>query len=204
MIIFKFSKTGGAEFISHLDTMRHVQKTLVRTKIAVNYSQGFNPHMQVFLSPPLFVGLKSQSEYCLVETNETANGFLEKFNAVSPKGIKCLWAKNVQNKVKIASLIDRATYAFYGVEPFNVDQILQSSEIWTEIKGEQKNIRPKIFDLHFKNDVLYATLAFGNEILRADIFENYLAQNFSAPTDEIKLESYVGETPFDSYLLNVD
>ena len=104
MIIFRYSKLGGAEYISHLDTLRHIGKTLIRAKISVEYSQGFNPHMQIYLSPPVFVGLKSRSEYCLVETDEKAQSFIEKFNRYSPKNIKLQGLSTAQNIFSFAKI----------------------------------------------------------------------------------------------------
>jgi radical SAM-linked protein len=198
MIIFRYSKLGGAEYISHLDTLRHIGKTLVRAKIEVAFSQGFNPHMQVYLSPPVFVGLKTMSEYCLVETDEKAESFKEKFNKFSPKGIKCITAFEVTKKHKIAGLINGAKYAFEGMKPFDVNEILSKDEIFVEIKGEMKEVRKKIFNLEFDGETLIAQLAFGNNVLRADIFSDFLEQNFSKPTKVIKLESYIdGNLPED-------
>ena len=44
MIAFKYTKTDGAEYLSHLDLLRHITRTLRRSGIQVNASEGFHPH----------------------------------------------------------------------------------------------------------------------------------------------------------------
>ena len=41
MIAFKYTKTDGAEYLSHLDLLRHIERTLRRAGIKVNLSEGF-------------------------------------------------------------------------------------------------------------------------------------------------------------------
>ena len=75
MIVIKYSKLNGAEFIPHLDMLKHFAKILRRMGVKVGYSQGFNPHMLVFMSSPIALGLKTKSEYCLIESDENAENF---------------------------------------------------------------------------------------------------------------------------------
>lgn len=197
MLIFKYSKLMGAEYISHLDALRHIGKTLVRAKIPVEFSKGFNPHLQIYLSPPVYVGLKSQSEYCLVETDFEAKDFAGRFNAYSPKGIKCITAFDVSVKHRIAGLINGAKYVFHCDRPFDVNYVLDSDELPIEKKGVVKNEREKVIDLKFLDDNrLIATLAFGNDVLRADLFQNYIEEKFGVKSDVIKVESNIdGKLP---------
>ena len=44
MIAFRYTKTDGAEYISHLDLLRHIDRILRRAGIEVGYSQGFHKH----------------------------------------------------------------------------------------------------------------------------------------------------------------
>ena len=106
----KYTKQEGAEFISHLDTLRHIGRTLTRAKIDCTFSKGFNPHKSINLSSPLPLGLKSNSEYCVIDTSEGAESFMKKFNEFSPRGIKCVKCKTIEKKVNVADLIDGAIY----------------------------------------------------------------------------------------------
>ena len=115
MLVVRYSKSGGAEFISHLDTLRHLQKTIIRSGIAVEYSKGFNPHMLLFLSSPIAAGLISHAEYFFLETSEPAESFKEKFNRNCPKGFECFVAKEVSKNPNLAAVIDGARYEVQGV-----------------------------------------------------------------------------------------
>ena len=114
MILIRYSKLNGGEFIPHLDTLRHLTKILRRANISVNYSKGFNPHTLIYMSSPIALGLKSSSEYCFIDTLEDSENFKEKFNLNAPKGIRCEEVWKTDKKVKIASDITKATYEITG------------------------------------------------------------------------------------------
>lgn len=59
----KFTKTGTLKFISHLDLQRTFNRCLIRSRLPVWYTQGFNPHAKLVFSLPLSVGCESVCEY---------------------------------------------------------------------------------------------------------------------------------------------
>ena len=205
MIVFRYTKLDGAEYVSHLDMLRHLNKIMRRAQIPMGYSQGYNPHMHIFMSAPIGVGLKSEAEYCCIESNEDASVFMQKFNQSTFKGLNCVSAVNVSKKISVAGLINRASYEMYGVNHFDVEQILSDEELsMANKKGEVKKIRHKIFDMHFEGEVLCCTLGFGNDTLRADLFLAELVKRFGGKdVDLVKKECFIDETPFDDYLKNL-
>ena len=58
----RFSKTGRAVYISHLDLMRTMQRAFLRSGIKLKNSEGFNPHPLISLALPLSVGTASLCE----------------------------------------------------------------------------------------------------------------------------------------------
>ena len=128
MIVFRYTKTDGAEFISHLDTLRHLNKTFLRGNVGVKMSQGFHPHMLIFMSSPIGVGLKSAAEYCTVDTDMSPDEFREAFNRASPKGIKCIEAYYTPKNINLASVITRARYYIEGLNGFDAGEILSQKE----------------------------------------------------------------------------
>ncbi|MBO7215182.1 MAG: DUF2344 domain-containing protein [Clostridia bacterium] len=170
MILIKYTKYNGAEFIPHLDTLRHFTKTIRRMNIPINYSQGFNPHMLVYLSSPIALGLKSESEYCLFDTPVSSDGFKELFNSSSPKGIRCQEVYEVSKKVNIACDITSALYEIKGVSAFDVNEVLNNLgfSVFDKRAGAEKVVRERIKNLYFDGGVLYAELMFGNVTLRPD------------------------------------
>lgn len=199
MIAFRYTKTGGAEFISHLDTLRHLNKTFKRAGIDVKMSQGFHPHMLVYMSSPIAVGLTSYAEYCAVEADIPAVQFIEKFNAASPKGIKCVAAFNVDKNPNFASCIDRAEYFIEGLAEFDAQKVLGMAEFEvTDKRGNQREVRGKIYSLENKSGGLVAVLAAGNDALRPDVFCEKLKQLYGGGSVEItKNKSFVGDREVD-------
>ncbi len=62
-IRIKFRKVGDLQYISHLDLQRTIARVLVRAKIPMWYTQGFNPHAKVIFGLPLSVGTESECEF---------------------------------------------------------------------------------------------------------------------------------------------
>ena len=58
----RFSKTGRAKYISHLDLMATMRRGLLRAGVNLKYSEGFNPHPYMSAALPLSVGLGSVCE----------------------------------------------------------------------------------------------------------------------------------------------
>ncbi|MBO7377834.1 MAG: DUF2344 domain-containing protein [Clostridia bacterium] len=200
MIVFKFSKLGSAEFISHLDTLRHLNKTFIRGGIPVKKSMGFHPHALVFMSSPIGGGLKSLAEYCAVDTDVGPEEFMRAFNAASPKGIKCAAAFYSEKNPNLASAIVAAKYYIEGLGRFDPEEIMRAEEFFAvNKKGERVNVRGKIFSVSVRGEGIEAVLAAGNASLRPDIFIAALKAVYGGGyVSCIKEESYL------EGLVNVD
>ncbi len=59
----KFYKTGGLQYISHLDLVRTMNKIIVRSKLPLWYTEGFNPKPKMVFAAPLSIGTESMCEY---------------------------------------------------------------------------------------------------------------------------------------------
>lgn len=204
MILIKYAKRDGAEFIPHLDTLRHFTKTVRRMGIPINYSQGFNPHVLIYLSSPIALGLKSESEYCLFDTPCEIDGFIELFNSCSPKGIRCLNAYKVDKKVGVASDITSALYEIKGINRFDESEILDNLDfsVYDNRAGAEKVVRDRIKKLYFEGDTLYAELMFGNVTLRPDYLVNKLLEVYGGnhPTVLKKDVFFLDGLTVDEYL----
>ena len=58
----RFSKTGRARYISHLDLSRVMQRSLRRAGIPLWYTEGFNRHPYVTFAAPLSLGFEGLQE----------------------------------------------------------------------------------------------------------------------------------------------
>ena len=96
----KFSKTGRAVYISHLDLIRTMQRAFSRAGIGLKYSEGFNPHAKISIILPLTVGTRSLCEYmdfALAEDTDLA-ALPGRLNPCMPEGIEALEAYEAPRK----------------------------------------------------------------------------------------------------------
>ncbi|ADK81192.1 TIGR03936 family radical SAM-associated protein [Sediminispirochaeta smaragdinae] len=96
-LLCRFSKTGKASFLSHINTMTIFERSFQRAQIRLAFSQGFNPKPKLSFANPLMLGVESNAEYLMVnilldsddEKKEREDGFLglvRKLNNVLPDG----------------------------------------------------------------------------------------------------------------------
>ncbi|MBQ2863800.1 MAG: DUF2344 domain-containing protein [Clostridia bacterium] len=62
-IRIKFSKTENLIYISHLDLVRTMTRAIIRARIPVKYTEGYNPIPKLVFAAPLSVGASSECEY---------------------------------------------------------------------------------------------------------------------------------------------
>lgn len=88
----KFTKTGRAVYISHLDLMRTLQRVFFRAGLPLRYSEGFNPHARISIVLPLSVGTASRCEYLDFWLTEDVplDTIPARLNAAMPEGIEAL------------------------------------------------------------------------------------------------------------------
>ncbi len=86
----RFSKTGQAKYISHLDTNRVFSRAFARARINLWYTEGFNPHPYMSFSLPLSLGVESLCENVDIRITDdmTDDELKDKVNAVLPVGIR--------------------------------------------------------------------------------------------------------------------
>ncbi|MBR0208292.1 MAG: DUF2344 domain-containing protein [Oscillospiraceae bacterium] len=85
----RFSKTGRAIYISHLDLMATMQRAFSRAGSRLKYSEGFNPRPQISIALPLSVGTASVCElmdFQLIEEVDITS-LVARLNATVPEGI---------------------------------------------------------------------------------------------------------------------
>ena len=85
----RFSKTGRAVYISHLDLMHTMQRAVSRAGYELKYSEGFNPHPQISIALPLSVGAESVCEIMDFRLRQDADikEIPARLTAVMPEGI---------------------------------------------------------------------------------------------------------------------
>ena len=98
----KFKKSGSSAYISHLDLMKTLQRSFVRSGLPLKYSQGFNPHIYLSILAPLSTGFESEYELCDFDfdTDVYPENVLEKLNGAFPPGIEAVAVYEQKNQPK--------------------------------------------------------------------------------------------------------
>ena len=196
MIAFKYTRTDGAEYLSHLDLMRHIMRTLRRAGIELKKSEGYHAHPKLYLNSPAPVGVQSVAEYGTADTDFDGD-FMALFNAHSPAGIKCLDCRRVDKNPNYANCIASCSYKTTGLAPFDPQDILAREHIEIcDLRQRHVDIRPRIYAVEWQGDVLSFTLGAGENNLRADLFCTYLTEKFGGRAQKILKADSFGEGVF--------
>ncbi len=205
MIVYKYSKTHPASLAGHMDTVRTFMRMLRRAKCEVAYSVGFNPHMLVFASPALPVGVDSMCEYMAVDMKLEDN-IVARLNAVSPRGIAVLDAVVVDN-INLSNEITKAVYNIYLPNISSYVDTISAKPCVIEFmaKGQQteKEVSQQIHGVSvMDNDNISIVLDCGNVTLRADRIVAHLLNKNALDCDYLitKTNMLVGDISVDNYL----
>ena len=205
MIVLKFEKIATAALVSHIDNLRAVTYAIRRAGIDVEYSQGYNPHMELGFSAPLALGVESIAEYVSLKA-DYSDDILERLNAVCPAGIAFTRAFNVEN-VNLAAVINRAEYTVYadGIGEVIEEALQPNFTISYEDKGSvvTKDVSARIFAASaIDSDSARVTLSAGNDNLRPDRLVKYLMDKHGLQGDYsiVKTKAFVDTVDADDYL----
>lgn len=148
-----FEKTGKAVWMSHLDTMRLMQRAFRRAGVLLHHSQGYTPHAYVSMPLPLSVGTESICEIMEYELDSELRISPEQMNAVLPEGVRVLSVYESDRKAKHLTYLEAELRLFYdsGI-PANskdtLDRLFSASRLTVEKRGkrglEEMDIRPMI------------------------------------------------------------
>lgn len=90
----RIEKKGHLRFISHLDWLRLVHRAILRAKLPLAWSQGFNPKPKTSFGPALPLFTEGLGEYLDIDLTDPVNNpvkeIIEPLNHFLPKGGKAL------------------------------------------------------------------------------------------------------------------
>lgn len=101
-----FEKIGRAIWMSHLDTMRLMQRAFRRAGVVLHHSQGYTPHAYVSMILPLSVGTESICEIMEYELDADIRITPEDMNAVLPEGVRVREVYESEKKAKFLTFLD--------------------------------------------------------------------------------------------------
>lgn len=174
MIVCKYVRRGTFAYIPHVDMVRYLGMAVRRCKADVAFSEGFNPHRQLFLSAPMPLGCESECEYFAAVSTEEPDTFLRKMNATLPDELRIVQCGYAE-KCNPAGVITAAEYEIRlpGVDcAAAIAGVLERDTFTIEYadKGVPvvKEVRSKIYGLSACGDAIRAVLGYGNNNLRPD------------------------------------
>lgn len=138
----RFSKTGQAKYISHLDINRVFARAFARAGVKIWFTEGFNPHPYMSFSLPLSLGVESYCENVDVRITDDASfdDIKNRMNDCLPTGIRVV---DVYDDFKDSYEICYSDYVFYFEFKDNdlafekIKAVLDSEEILALKKGKQ-------------------------------------------------------------------
>ncbi|MDD4238086.1 MAG: TIGR03936 family radical SAM-associated protein [Desulfotomaculaceae bacterium] len=168
-----YTKEGPARYISHLDLLRTIERSVRRAGLPIAFTSGFNPHPKIAFAAPLAVGTAGEAEFADLELagEIPATSVQRDLSGTLPEGLRLLEVRQVEAQTPaLMSMVERATYR---AEARLNDQLskdtldraikvfLDQPEILVQRKnkaGERKiyDIRPGIFDMSGRvdNDII--------------------------------------------------
>lgn len=157
----RFSKTGRAVYISHLDLMRTITRAFLRAECRLKYSEGFNPHPNISIALPLSVGCESVCEIMDFKMLEDmpCGEIKSRLSTQMPEGIEVLEVYEPERKVKEIKWLcvsgifeyddrDAAAMAERLNEFYSADSIVITKK--TKRGVGESNIRPAIKEISFE------------------------------------------------------
>ncbi|MBR6676058.1 MAG: TIGR03960 family B12-binding radical SAM protein [Clostridia bacterium] len=89
---FRFRESGALTYVSHLDINRAVMRGLVKSKLPLYYTEGFNPIPKLTFASPLSVGCGGENELARIKLMEDVpdSVVFERLKNAMPDGIEIL------------------------------------------------------------------------------------------------------------------
>lgn len=117
----KLTKEGSLKYLSHLDWQNTIIKSLYRSGLKLNFSQGFNPTPKISLGIALPIFVESVTEFIDIEffDNIGKDELKEKLSKAFPSQIRVLDLKEIPRKEP--SIDNTAEWAEYEFSPIEKD-----------------------------------------------------------------------------------
>ncbi len=173
-----FSKTDRAKYISHLDLYRVFQRALIKSKLPVWYTEGFNPHLYIQFMLPLSLGqegIREAADFKLTE-NVPYEEVTQRLNSGLPLDLRI-----IETTCPVMKNTD-ITQAEYEIQAeLNIDkfrEFAKSEKILVEKKTKngvsEVDLKPNISKLEIGDKIILRLPAGNNFNLNPSLlFEAY-------------------------------
>lgn len=138
----RFSKTGQAKYISHLDTNRVFSRAFARSKINLYYTEGFNPHPYMSFSLPLSLGVESLCENVDIRILDDISNeeIKERMNESLPVGIRVVDVYDDfmdSSKIVFSDYVYKFEFIDNETALERIKSVLEADEIMAQKKGKK-------------------------------------------------------------------
>ena len=147
------------KYISHLDLMKSMQKTLKRSLLNLKYSEGFNPHIILSIANPLPLGVRGGCEFAdfeISDDNLSEEEIFSRLLEASPAQI--MPEKLYFNCDKSFNLTEFAVYniEISSDEPEKINELFKKDKLLVEKKSKGKTKLINLIELikEIKTEVL--------------------------------------------------
>lgn len=199
-VIFKFTRKNGAEFIAYLSQVEIFHKAILRSKLPVVFTVGFNPLPRLEFASAMTLGIPSEEEIasCILYENFDEKEFVKIFNSVLPENLKLTQAfifpvTNLRKRESLSQGMFGSQYKYEFFDEVNYVSFFKSA-IFKEFLEKNQTIA-------FSNEIKE------NEILPNQNSEQILSQEISKtfycqfPASDknfrLALESFFGKKWFE-------
>ena len=203
----RWGKNERFRYMSHLENLHLLERTIRMARLPIVYSQGFNPTMKLSFGPPLPLGFTSEAEYVDLQLESPFMTYmLDNIKRVLPEGISIIEAGPVIDKKKsLSALLNRVVYTlpisyWQNIDGLkqNIADILDKDSLEIDRAGKETtktiDIRPAIYDLQIEEDKFKLTLGLGEGgFARPSEVIEYISENMSIPLQALpfhRLEVY--------------
>ena len=154
----KYQITDRLAYLSHLETVRSMERVVRRAGLPFAITEGFNPHMKIAFGPALPVGAGSRSEYFDLRLREYVSPdlALAALQAAAPENlmpIACAYCAHGDDAIDVTYPVSvwKAELACEGIDVDDVTRALEQLvdrgfiEV-TKIKGRKTTVKRVEFE----------------------------------------------------------
>ena len=129
----RFGKLNNLRFLSHLNLLKTMERSIRRAGLPLAFSEGFHPHPKISYGPALAVGIESTSEFLDLELTAglEASSIMDSLNLALPRGLQIYESKRIKSTAKpLNAIINKASYqALLQTNISHVTQLRQDCEL---------------------------------------------------------------------------
>ncbi|SFR08251.1 TIGR03936 family radical SAM-associated protein [Desulfoscipio geothermicus] len=204
-----YSKRGPARYISHLDLVRALERSMRRAGLPIAFSEGFNPHPRMSFAAPLPVGIEGLAEVMDVEMTAPVprRDLADRLNAALPPGLAVKEVLEVaDNAPAPMAVLDKAAYIVHldaddlpaPLFECTVEEFLALDKVEVSRRGKNgrektRDIRPGIIKMEVQSRVCGLTMRLelktGSAMnVRPEEAMTALFRHAGIPVDPVELE----------------